>query len=552
MGPGRWLLVLAWIAGCQSGPAPEPTPEPTPWATSVSFAATREEVTDLVRTAMDIHGVPALALALVHGDQVVWRQEFGAATPTTLFPVGSLTKPLTAVAVLRAAQAGQIDLDAPASTYVPDFRSRASVRQLLAHQGGLPGDWLHGMWSDNPPPWQQVIAELATTPAPHPPGEVSVYSNAGYTVLGRILEEVTGQPFGRHVSETVLAPLRMTTATFERPDTASKPQVRFIPAGGLYASVDDMVRLARLVVDRGTVDGTEILPEATVGEMVRPQNQAMPLDLDVRRGLGWLLTRAELGHAGRVAWHTGWTPGHHAQLMVLLDHDLAVVVLAASATAGPVVDAVAMQTLESAPQEVVGLDPPDPAAPPLAPPLAHFSSRVDLIRFVGRYATDMSTLSISVAGGVLHARSLAGHATLRPLLDGTFDAQELSGVRVGFERIAGRDVLVFLRGGVRGFLAQRLPPAPDLSPAWRARLGPYELVDEPNPIGRGWALEILDGYPVLTYDLILEDPPTPVTMVLCPIGEEEAIVAGLGRGKGDHIHAKGPTLRWVGYTLRRM
>ena len=546
-------LGLCLASGCGQSARAEREARTGPVDTAKAPGATsglRATVSDLVHSSMEAHGVSALTLAVVQRDGVVWREAFGDASPRQAFPVGSLTKPITALAVLQLVDAGRIGLDQPVAELVPGFAAvskRITVRHLLAHQAGLPGDWLHGMWSDDPPPWQSVVEELAGERLPHEPGEVSVYSNAGYAVLGVVLETVTGEPYETYVRTHVLEPLGMD-ATFERPAGITEPRVRLIPAGGLYANVDDMARLIELVLGRGETGSGALLSPERFDEMISPQNGVIALDLDLRRGLGFLLSRAELAHAGTVVWHTGWTPGHHAQLMVLPDHGVGVVVLARSATAGPVVDAVAMQALETELLETEDIDPPDPAAVPLAPP----APRGDLDHFVGRYATDMSTLEITRGDGVLHSRSLAGHATLQPLLDGTFDVVELPGLRVTFERVAGRDLVVYLRRGFRGFLAQKLP-APGLIPAsWTGRLGAYELVEEPNPIGTNWALVERDGYLALTYDLVLEDPPTPVTMVLRPETDVHAVVEGLGRSKGDTITADGSTLHWAGYALRRV
>jgi CubicO group peptidase (beta-lactamase class C family) len=140
---------------------------------------------------------------------VVWSAGFGyadAATrkpaiPQTLYPVGSISKLFTATAVMQLAEQGAVDLDAPLSRYLPQFSIRSrfagsppiTVRSVLTHHSGLPGDLTQGMWSGGS--FTTVAERLWEEHTAYPPHLVFNYSNLGYTLLGHMIEAVTGEDF---------------------------------------------------------------------------------------------------------------------------------------------------------------------------------------------------------------------------------------------------------------------------------------------------------------------------------------------------------------------
>ena len=178
---------------------------------------------------------------------------------------------------------------------------------------------------------------------------------------------------------------------------------------------------------------------------------------------------------------------------------------------------------------------------------------MSLARHAGRYATDNATLEIRVHGATLRSTSRAGVADLIPLADSTFEARGLPGLRVSFERISGRDLMVARQHGVRGYLAQRIR-ARRIPWTWKRRLGHYEIVRSEGEyeLTTPPRLYIDDGLLLLGFEFKMTDPPTAVTMVLEPISASKAKIAGLGRGKGELVTAKRSSLFWAGYELRRV
>ncbi|HEX6882800.1 MAG TPA: serine hydrolase [Planctomycetota bacterium] len=294
--------------------------------------------------AMEACGVPALAMALVEGDEVVHRVTLGRrdpareapVTPDTIFYIASITKTYVAFALARLAEEGKVELDAPVQRYLPRFRlasaeasERITVRDLLCHRYGLNSgpivllDAYTGEITEER--YYHFLAEVE-------PGGVA-YSNLHFTLAGRVIEAVTGQPWREHLAEHLFRPAGMTRTTgyadwmYAQDDVAipaviveGKPEA--IPlrktdrtmhaAGGLGTSIDDAARWLRLQLGRGTIDGTqllstrateaswELLADARTGAAGPPEGFGLGWQRDLYRG------HLQLGHGGGYVGASAW------------------------------------------------------------------------------------------------------------------------------------------------------------------------------------------------------------------------------------------------------
>jgi len=211
-------------------------------------------------------------------------------TSNTEFHVGSLAKSLLATGVLRLATKGRIDLDAPASRYLPDLTfsnpwaemSNVTVRHLLDHTSGLNDAYMWQMFSERPKPDTPLIAAF---PEPKTqlqirsrPGSRFSYSNMGYTLLGMIIESVVGGRYEAYLDQQVLAPLGMHESTFyftiqegENADPmlawghvddgsryAASPMF-LRPAGQFTTTAADLARFAKFLLGDGVVTGQQFI-----------------------------------------------------------------------------------------------------------------------------------------------------------------------------------------------------------------------------------------------------------------------------------------------------
>ncbi|MCW5963593.1 MAG: serine hydrolase [Bryobacterales bacterium] len=298
---------------------------------SVDGLARKIQTVDALFSVVGDGSMPGAAVAVLQGDTVVLSKGYGmadiaggvAVTPRTRFRIGSVTKTLTAIAVLQLAEREKLSLDDSLEKFFPDlpFARAVKIRHLLGHTAGVP----------------DFIPESAvkTSALEFEPGSRINYSNTGYHMLGRIIERVTGASWEECVYGQILAPLEMKDTGFDRlrdlTGRAAGYQAgadgRYLAvdlgdangayaAGGLYSSAEDMLRLVR-GLRSGKILGKEMLLRATTPQVLSDGRSVV-------YGLGWM-TRNYRGL--REAGHGGDIGGFNAYFALYPDEDLAVVVL---------------------------------------------------------------------------------------------------------------------------------------------------------------------------------------------------------------------------------
>ncbi|MFN8621932.1 MAG: serine hydrolase domain-containing protein [Chloroflexota bacterium] len=337
-------------------------PQPT-WKATI--AAGRQAMADVLAAT----GATSGSVTFVDGATIPWTETFGRVdsdgtppAPTQRYGIGSVSKTLAAVAILRLVDAGLVDLDAPLRRYLPELRladpaaDQITVRMLLAHTAGLPGtDYANSATTEPFPGYlDQLLAGLAGARLKTTPGAMAVYCNDCYSLLEGVVASVTGRPYTAYVQDEILGPLGMTGSGFATapfPDGTLAPVIdRFgnrqapelidlYASGGLYATGADMGRLAAMLLSGGELDGTRILSEAAVAAMGTDQTVGLfdPLGSDDwRYGLGFDSVREPaLAAAGWDAWVKGGDSSqYHASMILVPKAKLGVVVQLAGLTTG--------------------------------------------------------------------------------------------------------------------------------------------------------------------------------------------------------------------------
>ncbi len=247
------------------------------------------------------HGIPGLALALIEGDRIVHLRGYGkadqtgrAVTPQTPFIVASVSKPMTALAVMQLVEAGKLELDAPVQRYLPAFRvadpvasQQITVRHLLQHTSGIPNTACDTRV--NAETLEQYVAELQTVTLAAPVGTRHIYCSGNYNVLGRIVETVSGESFGDYMWQHVFAPLEMrhsfTSEQAARQDGLAQGYrwifgrlVPFheryntsqLPSGYMIASAEDMAHFLIAQLNEGRFGSSTVLSPEGIAAMQAP------------------------------------------------------------------------------------------------------------------------------------------------------------------------------------------------------------------------------------------------------------------------------------------
>jgi CubicO group peptidase (beta-lactamase class C family) len=301
---------------------------------------------------------PAIVALLARRGVVVMHEAFGrlgpdepALRPETLFPVASMTKPITAAAVLGLVEDGLVGLNRPVQEYVPELvgegKEVVMLHHLLTHTSGMRDGEIEAELrariergelprAEDVLPGSPGLAFLVqvreglAAPLWKKPGEEMSYSNNGYMLLGLIVERVAGKPFPEAVVRRVLSPLGMQDSSFGAPVDPGRmiawprgPSLaglldaevrhRLAPIGGLVATAWDLALFGQAFLD----GGGPILSRATVREMTRNQIPGVSARYDPEYfpeaswGYGWdvqgekkavrggsLLSSRAFGHSG--------------------------------------------------------------------------------------------------------------------------------------------------------------------------------------------------------------------------------------------------------------
>jgi CubicO group peptidase (beta-lactamase class C family) len=260
---------------------------------------------------MAFHHIPGATVAVIHAGKIAWVGAYGVrqtdgpkVNSSTLFDVGSISKPVTAMGVLRLVQDGKIDLDSDVNLYLKRWKvgqnqwtlqKSVTVRMLLNHTGGF-GDSRGKVYkpSETPTLLQQLNGQPPAANAPVQvvmlPGSRFEYSNNGYLVLQLLVEDVAGKPFAEAMQRLVLKPLGMQHSTFAVPLSADAaknaasafggrqkigmPAEQFVipnlAAGGLWSNAEDLAKVAIEIQAAYSVKHSKVLNQKSAQWMLTP------------------------------------------------------------------------------------------------------------------------------------------------------------------------------------------------------------------------------------------------------------------------------------------
>ncbi|MBE3070122.1 MAG: beta-lactamase family protein, partial [Planctomycetes bacterium] len=306
---------------------------------------------------VDNHTVAGAVVLVASKDKVLGLGATGYADlaakspmrPDSLFWIASMSKPMTATALMMLVDEGKVNLDAPVEKYLPEFRGQMlvveqdkdhvllkhpahpiTVKEVLSHTSGLP--FMSRVESRiDMRCLREAVLSYALTPLKSEPGTKYEYSNAGINTAGRIIEVVSGMPYEEFLDKRLLKPLGMKDTTFWPGDeqmarlaksyksNAGKTGLEELPieqltypltdrrrgpcpAGGLFSTAVDVSIFCRMILAGGVYEGKRYVSEAAVTQMTTTQtgdllNQGKG---EGGYGLGWSTSRKAPGKAGAV------------------------------------------------------------------------------------------------------------------------------------------------------------------------------------------------------------------------------------------------------------
>jgi CubicO group peptidase (beta-lactamase class C family) len=371
--PLAGLLGLLLAAHAVAAPPPgEPLARFQDPERRAKLAAAFPEVDRLMRGFAEAENVPGAAWGIVVDGELahvgtVGLRDVEAREPVrgdTVFRIASMTKSFTAMAILKLRDEGKLSLDDPADRYVPELRSlrpltadapRITLRHLLTHSAGFPEDnpWGDQQLGISEREFSQLMRE--GIPFSNPPGVAYEYSNYGFAILGRVVANVSGQPYTRYVEREILRPLGMASTTLEpravppsrlaqgyrREDARWKrepqlPDGAFGAMGGMLTSLEDLGRYVGLLLGAFPArDGADAGPlsRASLREMqqmwrARPATVTRDASGAVQlnaAGYGYGLRISQTCEFAHVVAHSGGLPGFGSQMRWLPEYGVGLI-----------------------------------------------------------------------------------------------------------------------------------------------------------------------------------------------------------------------------------
>lgn len=315
-----------------------------------------ESIRASIPSQMHQRNVPSIAVAVAQGDHIIWEQGFGwadrerliPADANTMYSLASVSKPLTATALMTLVAAGKIDLDKPVNDYLGEAKIRArtgnaddaTVRRVANHSSGLPEhfQFFYRNESWRAPSFDETVlhfGNLITVP-----GEQFQYSNLGYGVLNDIISRASGKPFADYMRQEVFLKLGMSRSAVGNDNAlAGYEAIRYdgqdaTPivyydtdhpgASEIYSSAHDMALFGMFSLKAHLQSQFAILPDALIDVMQKP---AIFFSPGAGYGIGW---QSDTRNGITIVSHSGGMPGVSTWLRLVPAQHLVIVVLSNS------------------------------------------------------------------------------------------------------------------------------------------------------------------------------------------------------------------------------
>jgi putative pyoverdin transport system ATP-binding/permease protein len=317
-------------------------------------------IENYIRQVMKDNRIPGLSLGIVEKDAVIYTNGFGLASikkgtlvsAKTIFDLASCSKSFTALAVLLLWHDGFIDIDKPFKHYVPEFKlvsnneaNIITIRQLLNQTSGIPGTFSEPVaYHQGTDAMRDLVAAVQKVSVNRPPGTSFEYTNLNYALLGALVERVSGETFEDYVKEHIFKPLGMNNSTLspevakrlDRADghqlflgkvvTRNVPVYRSMaPAGWVMSSAEDMCRWLELNLNDGILDGIQAMPSDIIRLMHSTEVAITKAGETAGYAMGWFTDTTDDGTP--VLWHGGDTPNFLAEMIMLPEQNIGVIML---------------------------------------------------------------------------------------------------------------------------------------------------------------------------------------------------------------------------------
>lgn len=325
---------------------------------------TKNKIDSTYNSLLKKHKIAGASIAIIDSGKIVYSTGYGfsdkeneiKATDETVYRIGSITKSFTALSVIQLHQNEKLDYKKTLSTYIPEFfiKNNNGVKQdifidnIMSHTAGLPCDIFNGFFATNPPDNDWIIEQLKYQYTIAPANFVMAYSNIGYSLLGKLIEETSGVSYEEYLNQNIFNPIEMSSSyvffdsiknhtlseCYMGGKLVTEPLIRDVSAGLIHSNVLDMSNYILMYLNNGKFNENQILSEELLDEMRRDQIADIQLNNGTKYGFGlfvsdFYLIEKEKNDTSSITMisHGGDTFGYHANFGYLPELGVGAVIL---------------------------------------------------------------------------------------------------------------------------------------------------------------------------------------------------------------------------------
>ncbi|MCB1178146.1 MAG: beta-lactamase family protein, partial [Leptospiraceae bacterium] len=580
------LISILSYSNCSSLSQPEKPNK----ITQGDFAYLEKEAEYLTKKSKKDTDTKGVSILVFNDKEVLFQKGYGTykedkqVDENTIFKVGSVSKIFTALGIMKLMEKGKLKLDDPLSKHIPEVKftprypesKEPTIRQMLTHHSGIISDYFNGFFLDENMKEEEYKKEFLNLPEKlkgehlaQKPDEIMSYSNLSFSLLGVIIERISGQELESFFKKEIFSPLEMNSTSFldsplpkenisngyysgiffghkEKPPTI----IRDLSAGSLSTSAKDMQNFFRMIFSGGKYKNKAIFKDSTLKEMMKKQNNNTPLDFNFSIGLPFWLSKTEKGNI--ILGHGGDLPPYHATLQFSLEHKVGVLLMSNSNNLNSMVlSNLAERILDTAIETKTGERKKSIVlnTTPVKEP------KELLEKAKGKYVTPNGIIEVipyEDKAGI----DLTGIVKLYPMENNSFKPElkllgfiplpvaGLDKIRIHFDEFKGEKCANISVNKNSAITLTEFKPVKVLD-NWKEKVGKYEAIETNSnykPIYKYLTIEydkkedILYFIPELIYDPIYSDSSAALKMILLTEKESTAYIAGKGRNMGEPVH----------------
>lgn len=585
-------FILLFITNCASAPEPK---KPSDLKLG-DYSYAKDKIDWIISKRIKDLNIQGLSVAVVNGKETLFQKGYGYAnksnnikvTEDTLFKIGSVSKIFTSLCILKLVEEGKINLDKEIIFYLPELKIKPrypdskfpTVRELMIHHGGMPSDIFHEFFFDENPPdgYDRKFASLASRLDGYmaqKPGIVMAYSNLSFSILGILIEKVSGKTLENFAKEKIFNPIEMKNTSYLDhlpPDLASMgfngskeiqmPKIRDLAAGSISSSASEMSQFMKMILSKGAYRNNIVFKSSTLDQMYIQQNENALYDSSFKIGLTYWISNKN-NEEFTIVGHGGDLPPFHAYLLLDVKNDIGISILVNSNASSIKLMNLANSIHEIVLESKTGYKPKEFKEPE---PIKFVES--DFKKWEGQYVAGGKIINISSSFWnklLIESQALylqpTDNGKLRPEIRILFGliplpASILKGIEFYFETAKDGKKILFQEVADLKFPFIEYKPIPTLD-IWKKRTGSYKIINpEKKPVFDGISIDYNKKEDKLTLTYKIDIGiffRVPIEIVLLTEKEDVAFVAGIGRNLGEPVYVtmedSKEVLNFMGYKL---